>query len=146
MAGEAYADSSFLVSLYRRDSNQPAAEGWVMRQPISIGYSPLARIELRHSLRRAAAGGQITMPELREAFRQIEGDLGSGLLAHLAVNWTNTFRQADELSERYASESGLRAIDLIHVAIAVEEKIPTFLSFDARQKSLAAAAGLLVKP
>lgn len=146
MAGEAYADSSFLVSLYRRDSNQPAAVRWVARQPLSIRYSPLARIELRHSLRRAAAGGQITAPELRDAFRQIDGDLAAGLLVHLPVNWTNTFRQADELSERNAGESALRAIDLIHVAIALEETIPIFLSFDARQKSLAAAAGLLVKP
>ena len=41
---------------------------------------------------------------------------------------------------------GQRTIDLLHVAIALEAKATTFLSFDNRQRKLAKAAGLEVKP
>ena len=41
---------------------------------------------------------------------------------------------------------GQRTIDLLHVAIALEAKATTFLSFDNRQRKLAKAAGLEFKP
>ena len=65
---------------------------------------------------------------------------------HAPVEWTNVFRRADELSETHAIREGQRTIDLLHVAIALEVKARTFLSFDNRQRKLAKAAGLEVKP
>ena len=45
-----------------------------------------------------------------------------------------------------AASAGQRTIDLLHVAIALEAGAKTFLSFDQRQRKLAKAAGLKVKP
>lgn len=90
--------------------------------------------------------GQITKVERRLAFRQVENDFEAGLLTHLPVEWTNVFRRADELSEKHAGRGGQRTIDLLHVAIALECVARTFLSFDNRQRKLARAAGLKVKP
>ena len=64
----------------------------------------------------------------------------------LPVEWTNVFRRADELSEEHAPKGGQRTIDLLHVAIAVDFRATTFLSFDQRQRRLARAAGLRVYP
>ena len=55
-------------------------------------------------------------------------------------------RAAEVLSAKHAASAGQRTIDLLHVAIALEAGAKTFLSFDQRQRKLAKAAGLKVKP
>ena len=146
MAVESYADSSFLVSLYRKDDNQDAAKDFIARTRLVVSFSPLNRIELRNALRNAQSFGQISEEDRRAAFRQIENDFDTGLLAHVTVEWTNVLRRADELSEEQAGHEGQRTIDLLHVAIALESGAEIFLSFDHRQRRLAKAAGLRVKP
>jgi predicted nucleic acid-binding protein len=143
---EFYADSSFLVALYRKDANQAAAHRFMAARAPNLGFSPLNRIELRNALRNLEAVGQITRTERRLAFHQIEEDLKTGMLLHLSVNWTEALRRADELSEQHAGRSGQRTIDLLHVAIAFESGADTFLSFDDRQRKLARLAGLKVSP
>ena len=146
MAADFYADSSFLVSLYRKDDNQKAANDFMVQTTPALGFSPFNRIELRNALRNAQAFGQITEQDRRAAFRQIDIDINEGILLHVPVEWTNVFHRADELSEKHAGRHGQRTIDLLDVAIALECGANTFLSFDNRQKRLARAAGLKVKP
>ena len=146
MAAEFYADSSFIVSLFRKDDNQVAANEFMAKSTPVLAVSPLNRIELRNALRNAQSFGEITEQERRAAFRQIESDLREGIFVHLAVDWTLAFRRVDELSEKYAADYGQRTIDLLQVAIALECGAKTFLSFDNRQRKLARAAGLKVKP
>ena len=146
MPVDSYADTSFLVSLYRNDDTHDAAKNFISKTRLVISFSPLNRIELRNALRNAQSFGQITQEDRRAAFRQIENDFEAGLLAHLAVEWTNVLRRADELSEEQAGREGQRTIDLLHVAIALEAGAEMFLSFDTRQRRLAKAAGLKVKP
>jgi hypothetical protein len=116
MPVDAYADSSFLVSLLRVDSSHEAA----MRYMAQCGETL--------------------------AFREIEQDLRAGLLIYTRVSWTDVFRLADELSDKHSGKEGQRTIDLLHVALALECGAKTFLSFDRRQRSLAKAANLIVKP
>jgi len=103
-------------------------------------------VEVRNALRNVTACGEMTATECRAAFRQIDDDLRDGLLVHTPVGWTDVFRRADELSEKHAAKEGQRTIDLLHVALALESGAKTFLSFDVRQRKLAKAAGLKVKP
>ncbi len=146
MALEAYADSSFLVSLYRQDDNQEAAQTYMARQKPVLRFTALNRVELRNALRNAESFRQMTAQDRRAAFRQIDEDVRDGLLVHTPVNWTDVFRRADELSEKHAATDGQRTIDLLHVAIALESGAQNFLSFDKRQRRLAKAAGLKVQP
>ena len=146
MVADAYADSSFLVSLHREDALHDAAIAFLAKAALSLAFTPLHRIEVRNALRNAAASGEMTASDSRLAFRQIDEDLRDGLLMHTPVNWTDIFRRADELSEKHAATEGQRTTDLLHVAIALESSAKTFLSFDIRQRKLAKAAGLKVKP
>ena len=109
-------------------------------------FTPLHRIEARNALRNAAARGLITESDRRGAFRQMDEDLRDGLLVLTPVEWTDVFRRADELSEKHTASDGQRTIDLLHVAFALECGAKLFLSFDNRQRRLAKAAGLKVKP
>ncbi len=77
----------------------------------------------------------MTTAACRAAFRQIEADLQDGLLINTPVDWTDALTRAEHLSDRYATEHGQRAIDLLHV-----------VSLDKWQRKLAHAAGLKVKP
>lgn len=146
MAAEAYADSSFLVSIYRRDGNNAAAQAFMVKHSPALAFLPLHRVELRNALRFAETQGLITAQERRVAFKQIEDDLRDGLLVHISVAWSNICRRADELSEKHMRANGQRTIDLLHVAAAIESGTRLFLSFDQRQRGLAKAAGLSVKP
>ena len=142
----AYADSSFLVSLLCQDHKSGEALACMARAKESLLFTPLHRIETRNALRNIAARGLISKQEQHAAFLQIEEDLREGMLLHAAVNWTNVFRLADELSAKHAAADGQRTIDLLHVAIALECGAKTSFSFDNRQRRLAKAAGLKVKP
>ena len=113
---------------------------------VPLYFTPLHRVEVRNALRNAAGRKEITDQECLAAFRLIEKRLEEQLFVHAAIEWTNIFRRADELSEEQASERGQRTIDLLHVAIALDFSAETFLSFDHRQRRLAKAAGLKVKP
>ena len=146
METTAYPDSSFLVSLVSRDALSSQAAAYMACTAEPLLFTPLHRIEVRNALRNAVARGAITAGEQRATFHRIEEDLREGLLVHTPIVWTDTLRRADELSEKHAAKEGQRTIGLLHVAVAVECGAKTFLSFDARQRKLAKAAGLKVKP
>ena len=146
METDAYPDSSFLVSLHHADRHGPRARSFLAKRRFPLIFTPLHRIEVRNALRNVTTRGDMTSSELRLAFLQLDEDLRDGILVHVPVEWTDVFRRADELSETHAIREGQRTIDFLHVAIALEVKARTFLSFDNRQRKLAKAAGLEVKP
>ena len=146
MESPIYPDSSFLASLVCKDSNTTEATAYMSRVTQPLVFTPLHRIEVRNALRNAVGRKEITASDQRAAFRLIEQDLREGLLIHMPVDWADAFRRADELSEKHAGTDGQRTIDLLHVAVALECDAKTFLSFDRRQRKLAKAVGLSVKP
>jgi predicted nucleic acid-binding protein len=146
MSADVYPDSSFLVSLYRHDGNYAAAAAFMQKRTPFLIFTPLHRVELRNALRLAEAQGFVTADERRKAFKEIEQDMRDGFLEHVAIAWSYICRRADELSEKYIVKHGLRTIDLLHVAAALESGAKLFLSFDQRQRGLAKAAALQVKP
>ncbi len=146
METNSYPDSSFLVSLVSNDTRSADAAAYMARTAEPLLFTPLHRIEARNALRNAAGRGEISDSERRAAFHRIDDDLRDGLLVHTPAGWTDVFRRADELSEKHAATEGQRTIDLLHVALALESGAKIFLSFDARQRKLAKAAGLKVKP
>lgn len=146
MRGESYADSSFLLSLHSDDANAAAARRFVARHPVELPFNPLHRLEVSNGLRLAVFRGAMTREERAVALRQIEEDLADGLLFHQPMPWTDAMRQAEQLSAAHAERIGSRTADMLHVAAAILAKARRFLSFDKRQRDLARAAGLEVKP
>jgi len=54
----------------------------------------------------------------------------------------NALEHCAELARRYASKLGIRTLDTLHVACALELKAIRFWTFDERQAKLARALGL----
>ena len=90
--------------------------------------------------------GEMTPAERAVALQQIDEDLADGILVHTPLPWTGALRKAGQLSETHAEQIGSRSADTLHVAAALLAGTRRFLSFDKRQRKLAKAAGLAVKP
>lgn len=141
-----YADSSFLVSCYVADAHTSQARDHLARHPVALVYTALHALEVRNALKLGVFRGLFTATEAAEARANLERDLRAGRLAGVAVNWPIAFRMAARLSERHTATTGTRSLDVLHVAAARSLRRSAFISFDTRQRAMAAAVGLTVAP
>lgn len=141
-----YADSSFLVSLSVEDGNTAAARRFMIKHQHALPFNPLHRLEVRNGIRLRVQRQELDASGRDAAHRQIEDDLAEGLLIHQAMPWTEALRRAEALSAAHTEQLGTRAADTLHVATAALTGAIRFLSFDKKQRALAHAAGLEVKP
>jgi len=71
-------------------------------------------------------------------------------MATTGPNWPSVdlpagaFERCAELARRHGARLGMRTLDSLHVAAAIELKVERFWTFDERQKKLAAGEGLKV--
>ena len=56
----------------------------------------------------------------------------------------NTFELCADLARRYGPKFGMRTLDTLHVACALELKAERFWTFDERQAKLAKAQGMKI--
>ena len=74
----------------------------------------------------------------------LKSDLVSGGVITIPAPWPQIHLAAERLSELHTDAGGHRAMDILHVATAIELGAKEFLTFDANQKKLAEAEGLVV--
>lgn len=148
----AYPDTSFLYGIYLVESHSQAAAAHAATMTESLHISGLLRYEFRQSLRfqvwrrtRNPNEG-ITAADAQKALDQLEADLISGVVLLVPCNLLEVIRLADEISQRYTITGGHRSLDILHVAAALVLEAEELLSFDERQRRLAVAEGLKVKP
>lgn len=135
-----YADTSFFVSLYLPDRHSAEAERRMASKP-RIWFTPLHRAEWMHAVAQHVFRKEITAIEARRAQAELERDLGSELW--LKVNLPESVWEAcADLARRHGSRLGMRTLDSLHVAAALELGGKSFWTFDERQAKLAAATGL----
>ena len=142
----AYADTSFLFSLYAQDANTHKAAhiGKSLRTPIAI--TPYHRLELKNAFRLSVFRGQIDVAECQRLIDLIEADIKSGALLETPVSWAEVYSEAEALSAAHTPQLGTRSFDILHVASAAALGVKNFYTFDARQKALAQKAGMNVRP
>ena len=89
--------------------------------------------------------GHFSVTEARAAAKNLADDLHATRLVKTNLNWPAAFRLAVRLSEQHSATAGTRSLDILHVAAAKLLRAPAFVSFDGRQRTLAAAVGLTVE-
>ena len=72
----------------------------------------------------------------------LKADLISGNVVTIPAPWPRIHLAAERLSELYTDAGGHRAMDILHVATAIELGAKVFLTFDGKQKKIAEAEGL----
>ena len=113
---KSYADTSFLVRIYLTQSDSQKALTFMRDFRESLPFTPLHRHELCNALRLAVFRKEIDCARREAAFQDIESDLQDGILAHVAIPWTEAFRAADQLGARRTESLGVRGIDLLQRA------------------------------
>ena len=139
-----YCDSTFVIGLYVAiDTHSLAAlKQWERLGCPQLLFTPLPRLEVRNAVRQFEFTSDLKAHQVKEVFRNLEQDLADGTLVHENLDWTNTLRQAEQIGSTHTRTTGVRAMDLLHVAAAVELSADMFLTFDERQFRTAKAAGL----
>ena len=110
------------------------------------GKAWLHALEIRNALRLKRHRKELTESQLRGALRSLQDDIDSGFLGAEDQDLHELFVQAESLSAEHTVSTGVRSLDVLHVAAALILMTDEFVSFDRRQRSLAAKAGLKVLP
>jgi predicted nucleic acid-binding protein len=142
-----YADSAVVVSLYRTSegtSHQVRRELQLAAEPLVL--SPLTLLEVRNAFNMAIHRGEIGVTERDAILADINHHLETGFFRMAEVSQADIYQKAAKLSDHHTPEHLTRSLDLMHVATAVLASARIFLSTDARQRRVAQAEGLLVKP
>jgi hypothetical protein len=141
-----YADTSLLISYYILDSNSVSARGFINAMPDPLLFTGLLRLEMRNAVALGVFRRVLTAAQAGAAWLDVERDLRSGRLVPHPVNWTPVYRSAAQYAAAHSPTIGCRSLDLLHVTLAKTLKVREFFTFDVRQKSLALALGMTVKP
>lgn len=141
-----YADTSFLLALYREQTASPAANAVMQHIAAPLPLTPLVFLELRNGLNLALFKDEIDGDTRKAAWAQIEQDIRDGVLCHVAPASAAVYDKAAELSDRHGPSVGVRTLDVLHVAAALVLGASRLLSLDQMQRTLASKVGLAVAP
>jgi predicted nucleic acid-binding protein len=141
-----YADTSWWLSYKcRADAQHAAALSLFDREPdAEVLWTPWQRVEVFNGFCQAERAGLLARGESRQVIRLLEQEVRLGYWPHVEFDWTDAVRTAGELRAEHSLKMVVRAMDLFHVAIAIEVGAEALLSFDTEQIALAQAAGLAV--
>lgn len=112
----------------------------------SVFITPLVLFEAQNSIRGFPIAGKGTLAEAQSALEGIKRGLLEGLFICQSIPAKRLFPQATRLSLHHTLSATFGAMDVLHVASAMELGADTFLTFDGRQGEMAAAEGLNLKP
>ncbi|HEY3974036.1 MAG TPA: type II toxin-antitoxin system VapC family toxin [Candidatus Sulfotelmatobacter sp.] len=135
-----YADTSFLASLYLKDGHSRVADDLLLNLTECF-LTPLHRAEWFHAIAQHVFRSVITELKAAELHRIFEQDMKTGPWREAAVP-DLAFDLCADLGSRYGPKLGIRTLDTLHVACALELKADRFWTFDERQLKLAKAVGL----
>ena len=142
----AYADTGFIVSLYLEESTSPAADAVFASLDSALPLTALGFLELRNAFNLAIVRGRITEAERDRLWAKFTEQCEAGVFENHFVDAESLHRLARELSDRYTPIHAARSLDLLHVAAALLLNAREFLTFDERQRRVAQAEGLQVRP
>lgn len=136
--------------MYREQDNSRRADAFNDRLSGALAVSTFLLLEFRQSVRFQARlfekdrSKGFSKSEGAAMLRALQSDLADNILEMVAPDWADVHRIAEELSAKYTESGGHRLADILHVATAVHLGAEQFLTFDANQKKLAEAEGMVV--
>jgi predicted nucleic acid-binding protein len=137
-----YADSSFFVAHYLQDRHSHEVAQRMAHKP-RVWLTPFQRVELVHAIQQYVFRGTITVHEADIVMAAFQQDNAAGVWV-LADLPEATFTTCERLARQHVPKLGVRTLDSLHVAAALELKADSFWTFDERQARMAEAAGLAV--
>ena len=139
---EIYVDPSALARLYAHQTGSREMVAWRRKMDGALPVTHHGRTEIVNAIASALFRKEMTPTEAEAAHGYLEADFANGHLIQADILWRAALNRAAELSRAHTPTLGTRTLDVLHVACALELKLRHFLTFDDRQRKLAAAVGL----
>jgi predicted nucleic acid-binding protein len=146
---KAYADTSFLASLYIITDNRhgdavAVAQTW--KTPPRLPLTPFGMVELSNVLARLQYKGLMHQGEARAIERLVREELEAGVLESQPLRAYQWLAATLDVVKNVTPCTGTRTLDAMHVALARISGARTFISFDKNQRTAAKAAGFDLVP
>ena len=140
-AGPVYLDASALVKLLLPEPESDALNRALM-QGVEVIVSDLALTETASALGRRTREGLLTQGDSRRLYREAQKLAAA---CRIAEGTPPVHRRAERLLLT-SLNIPLRALDALHVALALDVEAATVASYDPRLRRAASAQGLFVAP
>lgn len=137
-----YCDPSALRSLYLHDPRSRAIGAWRATCSGALPVTKFVAAEMANAFALGEFRGDIGATQHQAMAAHFHGDFALGRLAHADLLWRRALERAAKLSREHTIALGTRALDVLHVASALELGTRTFVTYDTRQAALAKAVGL----
>ncbi|MBI3667308.1 MAG: type II toxin-antitoxin system VapC family toxin [Acidobacteria bacterium] len=138
---KAYADTSFLISLYTPDANSARAAAQMSRGSTVFLVTPFGEVEITNALELRVFRKEIRRVEAEAAYHAFQGDIRSEVLS-LRPLPSAVYEKARQLARKHTAALGVRTLDILHVAAALVLRAEVFYTCDASRRKLARVAGL----
>ncbi len=148
----AFADTSFLFAFYFPRTASGLAIARVNSSPESPSISSLVRFEFLQAVWFKvwlhSQGQPLGLSEAaaQSALAAFDIDLEQGLWTVSSLDWESVITRAERLTIDHTPRRGARAMDILHLASALQHGATELLTFDENQRNVAAAEGLAVAP
>ena len=139
-----YYDSGVLVKLYVREESSETIVRFLAARAEAVLLNTLHELEIRNALRLKRFRDESDDGRLAASMAMLASDFTAGRLIRSHVDWPPVHVEAERLSAAMSAETGVRTIDLLHVAAALNQAASGLVSLDRRQRAAARAAGLEV--
>ena len=140
----AYADTSFLFSVYVVDSNTAKALPLIRSASFPLLTTPLTKFELENAIWQRQFRRELRSAEIKASIGSFRKDLANSLFDMKPFS-AEMLHKASLISTRQTARFGTRALDVLHVASALVLGAEDFYTFDQSQAKLADAEGLVVR-
>ncbi len=107
----------------------------------SVWLTPLNRAEIAHAVFLHVFWKKVTSIDAENVLAILEKDCAAGVWREVKFP-AGAFERSIDLTRRYGPTLGVRTLDSLHVACALELRAERFWTFDERQARLAEAVGL----
>ena len=139
-----YVDSSFLVSPYVQDSHNSEFLQRISTHP-AIRITSFHSAEVAHAIFLHVFHKKLSSDAAAQAWSEFQDDCHAGVWSPVDLP-QSALTVCSDLGHRYGPTLGVRTLDSLHVACALELKAQKFWTFDERQAKLAVAVGLDTGP
>jgi predicted nucleic acid-binding protein len=132
---KAYADPSFIVSLYSPDANSHAA-AHTMQAPAERFVTTFGELEVVNAMGLRIFRKEISPAQAQSSLLEFEQDLRDGVFQLRGLT-DPVLERAQQLSRQTTAKLGTRTADVLHVAAALELGVDCLYTFDLHQRKLA---------
>lgn len=140
-----YLDSSSVVKLYVPEPNSLAVVNFVQSQKRPLVVTRLLRLEVQTAIRRRVFDKTLSADKAKQVIQDFNRDVGlSYVFNDPALDMHEVYGKALRLSRDWAAVLGVRTLDILHVAAALELGLTEFATSGERQAQLAEKSGLKV--